>query len=171
MTTLKLQGRPTAAAAQALQPHVQGMYDRPGRGWIAIVELEQTERTEPAPNADKDRSVHMRITSCEVPTGDTESSVREVMRALSTIRTAVGTLDEAGEIQLSKQTLHDAAGIVQLQSIARLAAGIDHWHRYVAQVCGNQRLTIGELRHELDAIRDGLAVLTSRQTTTDDEED
>jgi hypothetical protein len=164
MTALKLQSRPSSAAAQALQPHVQQMYDRPGRGWILLAEVQQVERTEPAPAADKDRSVTMRITSCEVPTGDQEGSVRDVMRALFLERTATGTLDESGDLQLAKQTIRDAAGIVQLHAIARLSAGVAHWQAYVARVCGNQRLTVRELRHELAAI-------SQRQTTINDEED
>jgi hypothetical protein len=147
------------------------MYDRPGRGWIVIAEVQQVERTEPAPNADKDRSVTMRITSCEVPTGDQEHSVREVMRALFVERTATGTLTEDGELQLAKQTIKDAAGITQLHAIARLSAGIHHWQQYVARVCGNQKLTAGELRHELDAIRDGLAAISQRQLTLDDDQE
>ena len=159
MTQLKIQGKPSAGAVQALQPHVERWYRRSGVRSLAIVELAHVERTEPAKDAEKDRSVTMRISSAEVPDPDSEDSIREVMRALYLLRTATGTLDEEGNLSLSQQTLKHAAGIIGGQAIARLSAGVQHWRQYVDRVGANNNLTLGELHHELGAIRDGLAAL------------
>jgi hypothetical protein len=171
MTTLKIQGRPSASAAAALQPHVQAMYDRVGTPWIAIVELAQSERTEPAPTTDKDRSVQMRIIGAEVATDDHAGTVREVMRALYVMRTATGTLTEEDDVALSRQTLADVGTIVQLQAIARLSAGITHWADYLGRVASSSKLTIGELRHEVDAVRDGMLALVNRQMQIETDEE
>jgi hypothetical protein len=167
MTALKIRGASTAAMT-AMQPHVERIYRRSGMRVMAVVELAHIERTEPAKDADKDRSVTVRIASAEVPTGDNEDVLREVMRSLYLLRTATGTLTEEGELALSKQTLASCVGIVGGREIARLSAGVHYWREYVARVGANEKLTAGELRHEIDAIRDGLAALLA--PPVDDEE-
>ena len=162
MTALKIEGKPTASAMAALAPHVRRLYDRPGIRVMAVVELEHTERMQPAPNADKDASVTMRISAVEVPTLEQEEAIREVQRALYLERTATGTLDEEGTLLLSKQTLKDAGGIVTHLALARLSAGVQHWRAYAARVNSNANLTVGELRREVDAIRDGLDAVLGR---------
>jgi len=156
VTVLKIQGKPSTAAMQALAPHVQRIYARSGVRVMAVVELAHSERTEPASDAEKEPSVTMRITSLEVPNPDQEGAIRAVQRALFIERTAVGTLDAEGEIELSKQTLKDAGGIVTQLALARLAAGVHHWRNYVRRVAASEKLTVGELHHELDAIAEGL---------------
>jgi hypothetical protein len=147
---------------QALAPHVARIYGRTGLRVMAVVELAHTERTEPAPDAEKEPSVTVRITQLEVPSPDQEGAIREVQRALYLERTATGTLDEANELELSKQTLKDAGGIVSHIAIARLSAGIHHWRGYIRRVNANEALTVGELRHELDAIAEGLDSVLGR---------
>lgn len=169
MTTLKIQGKPSASASQALSPHVQSMYDRPAKRHLAVIELAQVERSEPAPDADKDRSVTMRVSAAEIGTGDHGEVLRDVMRALYVQRTATGTIDEEGQLILSSQTLKDAAGILGMHAVAQFSAGVHHWRDYVGRVCGNQMLTIGELRHELDTIRDGLSALLLERPPLDGE--
>jgi hypothetical protein len=168
MTVLKIQGKPSTAAMQALAPHVARIYGRTGVRIMAVIELAHTERTEPAPDAEKEPSVTMRITQLEVPNPDQEGAIREVQRALYLERTATGTLDEAGELELSKQTLKDAGGIVSHLAIARLSAGIHHWRNYVRRVSAAQELTVGELRHELDAIAEGLDSVLGRLSEGED---
>ena len=90
MTTLKIQGKLSTAAGTALEPHIDRFYRRSGMRALAVVELAHTLRTEPAKDADQDRSVTMRITAAEVPIGDNEEVLREVMRALFLVRTATG---------------------------------------------------------------------------------
>jgi len=164
VTVLKIQGKPSTAAMQALAPHVARVYARSGVRIMAVVELAHTERTEPAADAEKEPSVTMRITSLEVPTPDQEGAIREVQRALFIARTAVGTLDEGGELELSKQTLKDAGGVVRDLMLARLAAGVHHWRTYVRRIAASDKLTVGELHHELDAIVEGLDAVLGRLT-------
>ncbi len=163
MTVLKIQGKPSTAAMQALAPHVARIYGRSGVRIMAVVELAHTERTEPAADAEKEPSVTMRITHLEVPTVDQEPSVRELQRALFIERTATGTMDElSGELELSKQTIKDAAGVVTHLALARISAGVHHWRGYCRRVVANEKLTAGELRHELDAVADGLDAVLGR---------
>lgn len=171
MTVLKIQGKPNAAAMSALQPHVQRMYDSPGRPWVAILELTQAERTEPAPASDKDHSVVMRIIGAEIATGELEQNVRDVMHALYVMRTSYGTLTEEHDIALSKQTIADAGGDAMLTLIARLSAGITHWTDYLLRVTLSSKLTMQEVKHEIDAAREGLLSLLNRQSTLEIPED
>lgn len=144
---------------QALERHVGRLYARSGIRVMALVELAHVERTEPAADSSKEPTVTMRISNLEIPAPDQEESIREVMRALHLQRTSTGTIDDAGNLELSKQTIKDAGGIIGNVAIARMAAGINHWKGYIRRVQVNDKLTIGELRHELDAIADGLAGL------------
>lgn len=169
MTTLKLQSKPSSAAMQAIEPHIRRLYARSGIRVMAVVELAHVERTEPAADADKDSTVTMRINHLEIPAPDQEESIREVLRSLYLQRTAVGTIDEAGDLELSKSTIKDAAGIIGHVAVARMAAGIHHWRGYARRVVANDELTVGELRHELDAIADGLSGLLG--APQDDEEE
>lgn len=170
MTTLRIQGKPSTAAQQALEPHIARIYSRQGIRVMAVVELHHVERTQPAPDADKDASVTMRIAHLEVPGPDQEESIREVQRALFLQRTAAGTLNEAGELELSKQTVKDAAGIVGHIAVARMSAGVHHWRDYIKRVALNDKLTVGELRHEIDAVADGLAGLLGAPDRGDQDE-
>lgn len=169
MTTLKITGKPTAAAQQALQPHVQRLYDAPGLRIMAVVELAHMERLQPAPGADKDASVGVKITACEVPNRDQEGAIREVQRALYLQRTATGTLDEAGGVVLDDGTLKSAAGLVHAIEVARLRAGLQHWDGYIRRVVSAaDKLTQTEIAHELQAVADGLhAVLASADAVED----
>ena len=159
MTTLKLSSKPSTAAMQALEPHIRRLYARSGVRVMAVCELAHVERTEPAADSDKDASVTMRIAHLEIPAPDQEESIREVLRSLYLQRTSTGTLDELGNLELSKQTIEHAGGIVGHIAVARMTAGIHHWRAYVRRVQTNQALTVGELRHELDALAEGLAGL------------
>lgn len=170
MTTLKLGAKPSTAAMQAIEPHIRRLYARSGIRVMAVVELAHVERTEPAADADKPATVTMRITHLEIPAPDQEESIREVLRSLYLQRTAVGTLDEEGALILSKQTIKDAGGIVTYTAMARLSAGVHHWAAYLARVNTNADLTVGELRHELDAVRDGLRGLLGATDEPDDDQ-
>jgi hypothetical protein len=159
MTVLKIQGRPAAVAMQAIAPHVQRLYDRTGIRVMAVVEMAHVERTEPAPDSEKEATVTMRISHLEIPSADQENVVREVQQALYLQRTSEGTLDESGRLELSDQTLGRAAGMVHAIAAARLMAGARHWEAYTRRVCASGLLTVGELHHELDAIAEGLRAL------------
>lgn len=163
MTVLKLQGKPSTSAMQALAPHVARIYGRSGVRIMAVVELAHTERTEPAADADKEPTVTMRITALEVPTADQEGAIREVQRAMYIERTATGTIDElSGELELSKQTIKDAGSVIGHLALARISAGVHHWRNYARRVAARNSLTVGELHHELDAIADGLDAVLGR---------
>jgi len=167
VTVLKIQGKPSTAAQQALEPHIARLYARSGVRVMAVVELAHVERTEPAADADKDASVTMRIAHLELPNTDQEGAVRELQRALYLQRTATGKLTEDGDVELSESTIKRTGGLVQAIEVARLVAGARHWSDYIRRVVSLDKATPTELRHELDTIADGLAALVSGQRDGD----
>lgn len=173
MTTLKIVGKPTASAMQALEPHIAALYNKPGSRVMAIIEMAHVERLQPAPGSDKSPTVGMKITGCEVPNPDQEGAVREAQRALYLARTARGTLDEQGMLQLDDGTLKSTAGLLNAIEVARLRAGLAHWEMYGRRiVAGLEKLTATEIAHEMQAIADGLSsVLRTADPSSDDAED
>ncbi|MEV4093829.1 hypothetical protein [Streptosporangium saharense] len=159
MTTLKFDSKLGAAASSALEAHIRPIYDRPGCSRLAIIEFRHIERTQPAPESDKDPSVRVRISHCEIPGRDQEGFVREAQRALFLQRTAAGTLDDDGQLQLTQSTLSHIGGLLHEVEVARLRAGLRHWVDYAARVNSNASLTISEMHHELDTVAQGLAAL------------
>ncbi|MBB2914897.1 hypothetical protein FHS43_006209 [Streptosporangium becharense] len=159
MTTLKFDSKLGAAASAALEEHIRPIYDKPGCSRLAIIEFRHIERTQPAPDADKDPSVKVRISHCEIPGRDQEGYIREAQRALYLQRTASGTLDDDGQLQLTQSTLKHIGGLLHEVEVARLRAGLRHWVDYAARVNSNASLTISEMHHELDTVAQGLAAL------------
>ncbi|RBQ21552.1 hypothetical protein DP939_02250 [Spongiactinospora rosea] len=158
-TVLKFESKLAVAAANALEPHIRPLYDQPGATRLAVMEIRHIERTQPADGSDKDPSVRVRIIGCEVPNREQEPHVREMMRALYVQRTAQGTLDDAGELQLSDRTLKNAGPVLHAIEVSRLRAGLAHWVDYAARVNANGKLTVSEMHHELDIVARGLKAL------------
>lgn len=163
MTKLSIDSKFGAAAAFAVEDYVRPLYDQPGLRLVGVVELAHVERTQPAPGSEKDPSVKARITALEIASKDQEDAIREVMRALHLQRTADGTLDEHGQVVLTKATL-DRAGMRLLDvEFARLRAGLVAWSTAARAVANSPRdLLASELRHEIGRVADGLAELLDR---------
>ncbi|MEV7422830.1 hypothetical protein [Streptomyces sp. NPDC091212] len=171
MTALKFDAKVSASAAEALEPHVRPLYDRPGARRLAIVEFAHTERIQPAPGSEKEPAVKVRITHLEIPNADQEGTIREAQRALYLQRTATGTLQEDGELELSEQTLRLTGGMLHAIEAARLKAGLAHWLTYIHRVVQGPDLTVSEMRHELDQVAAGLttALRPARDNSSDDD--
>lgn len=165
MTKLKFDSNMARAAADALAPHIRGIYDRPGATLLFVGEARHIERTQPAPDADGDPSVKVRITHMEIPNRDQEGAIREAMRALHLQRTAQGTIDEVGQLVLSEGTLKRISGLLHEVEVSRLRAGLAHWVDYAARVNAQSKLTVTEMQHELDLIASGLAALLANTPT------
>lgn len=159
MTTLKLDPKLGPAAAAAIDPHTQAIYDRPGCTRLAIVEFRHIERTQPTPEAGKDPSVRVRIARLEIPTPDQEDLVRDAMNALHLQRTATGTVDAAGQVHLATATLRRLGDRVAEVEVARLRAGLAHWADHAAKTAAQTGLSADEVRGELGAIATGLRAL------------
>jgi hypothetical protein len=158
MTNLKLDSKMNAAAAAAIEPHIDSCYARPGARLMAIIELTKQQRLVPEADSDKKASVTMRITHMEIPKPGTEAehAVRQAQQALYVQRTAQGTLDEEENLVLSKDTLEHCAGLLGAIETARLRVCLSHWARYAARIVSLENITISEIRHELDTIAAGL---------------
>ncbi|SEG44568.1 hypothetical protein SAMN04489712_105258 [Thermomonospora echinospora] len=163
MTAIKLDSKLGRSATDALEPHVLPLYGRLGARIVAVLEFEAIERNQVAEDADKDAWVKLRITGMEIPTREQENALREAMRVLYLQRTAFGTLEEDGSIELSEDTLKHAAGVLADIEAAKLRAGVAHWAGRVRRTTGAAKdFTVAELLAEMRQIRDGLDALLDR---------
>lgn len=154
---LKLDTKMSTSAEDVLAQLARQLYDKPGARLVGVVELAHVERTQPAPDTDAEASVKIRITALEVGRDEQEHHLREAMRALYLHRTASGTIDEAGEVELSKRTVELTGGVLHAVEAARLRAVVRHWGEYARAVGRASRpLTVSELLHEIAAVADGL---------------
>ncbi|MGV4984564.1 hypothetical protein ACVB8X_14175 [Streptomyces sp. NRAIS4] len=170
MTQLKFDAKVSASAQEALEPHVRPLYDQPGGRRMAIIEFAAIERTEPAPGTEKEPSVKVRITGLELPNREQEPAVREAQRFLHLQRTARGTFDDDGQLELTDSTLRLTGGMLAYLETARLRAGLEHWREYAQRLMRGPDLTVTEMRHEMQALADGLTALlnTARDHSDDD---
>ncbi|MER5909535.1 hypothetical protein ABT124_03265 [Streptomyces sp. NPDC001982] len=168
MTQLKFDAKVSASAQEALESHVRPMYDSPGSRRMAIIEFAAIERTEPAPGTEKEPSVRVRIVGLELPNKEQEPAVREAQRFLHLQRSARGTFDDDGQLELSDSTLRLTGGMLAYLETARLRAGLQHWQEYAQRLVHQNDLTLSEVRHEMQAIAEGLtAVLNTARNHGD----
>ncbi|MFF9310155.1 hypothetical protein ACF1BS_04510 [Streptomyces sp. NPDC014748] len=170
MTQMKFDPRVSASAQEALEPHVRPMYDSPGSRRMAIIEFAAIERTEPAPGTEKEPSVRVRIVGLELPNKEQEGAVREAQRFLHLQRTARGTFDDDGQLELSDSTLRLTGGMLAYLETARLRAGLEHWREYAVRLMRGPDLTVTEMRHEMQVLSDGLTALLNTARDHDGEE-
>lgn len=155
-TKAKLDSALSSNASVAIEDLIGRIYAKPGMRVLAVVELAHVERTQPAPDEDKDATVKLGIKHLEVARGGRqEEAVRRALNALYTIRTASGTLDPEGEVALSERTLGDTAGEVMLVTAARLQVAMRKWADYARNVLSG-KLSNEQLRQELRDIAAGL---------------
>lgn len=163
MPDIKIEGKIGGNAAAALEPHALELYNRPGCQVVAVVELEHTLRTQPAPHSEKTASVSLRISGIELPTKEQIETVREVMQALYLQRTATGKLTEQGDVELSKNTLEFASRLLSDQELSRLRVGMAHWEQEANRVARDADLTVHGARAELRKIATGLSRVLARE--------
>ncbi|MFJ2719431.1 hypothetical protein [Streptomyces sp. NPDC087437] len=170
MPVLKFDPKVSASAQEALEPHIRPLYDQPGARRMAIIEFAHMERTEPAPNTDGKPSVKVRIMGLELPNREQEDAVREAQRFLHLQRTARGTFDDDGQLELSESTLRLTGGMLAYLETARLRAGLAHWREYAQRLMHGPDLTVTEMRHEMQALAEGLtAVLNTASDHSSDD--
>jgi hypothetical protein len=172
MPDLKIKGQVTTRVREALAPHVQAIFDNPGKHLMCIVELKHAERTEPAPGEEKSPSVVVKIVGLEVANADQDEVIRQIQSALYLHRTARGTLDEAtGVVDLSPRTLELTVGNLDATEVARLRTGVLHWQDTARRLAKSSNLLASELLHEIDAIATGLEhVAFNGPGATDDDD-
>jgi hypothetical protein len=156
MTVIKLDSKMATNARDAIDPLAARLYANRTARVLGVVELAHLERMEPAPDADKEAAVKLRITHLELAGEEQEEHLRQALRALYMQRTAAGTLDPDGEILLSERTLELTAGVLHAVDAARLRVVVRHWSDYLRRVQGQPDLTVSELRHEVDTVAVGL---------------
>lgn len=165
---MKFVARVSASTQEALEPHVRPMYDQPGARRMAIIEFAAIERTEPAPGTETEPSVKVRIVGLEVPNREQEGAIREAQRFLHLQRSARGTFDDDGQLELSESTLQLTGGMLAYLETARLRAALAHWRDYAQRLVHGPDLTVTEVRHEMQAVAEGLtAVLNTARDHPD----
>ncbi|MFI1767464.1 hypothetical protein ACH41H_36195 [Streptomyces sp. NPDC020800] len=170
MTQLKFDAKVSASAQEALEPHVRPVYDGPGARRLFIGEFAHIERTEPAPGTEKEASVKVRITHLELPNREQEDAVRDALRFLHLQRTAHGTFDDEGQLELADSTLRLTGGMLAFIETARLRAGLEHWREYAQRLMRGPDLTVTEMRHEMQALSDGLTAVLNTARDHDGED-
>lgn len=156
MIAIKLDGKLSTSAGDSLALHAQELYRRPGMRLVGVVELRHAERTQPAPDEDKEPSVKLRISALELANVEQEDTLRKAMEALYVHRTAHGTLDDEGAVELSERTLKHTGDLLHAVEAARMRVGAGQWADYARRAAGVGAATVAELRHELDAVAKGL---------------
>jgi len=156
VTVIKIDGKPAANALLALERHAQKLYARPGVRVVGVVELRHVERTQPAPDEDKEQSVKLRMSHLEIAGPEQEDAIRQAMEALFIQRTAQGTLSEAGDVELSERTIKLTGGLLHALEAARLRVAVAHWAGQARRALAVPNITVAEMRHEVDALAAGL---------------
>jgi hypothetical protein len=168
VTQLKFDAKVSASAQEALEPHVRPVYAAPAARRLFIGEFAAIERTEPAPGSEKEASVRVRIVSLELPNEAQEGYVREALRFLHLQRTARGTLDDDGHLELDESTLRLTGSQLAYLETARLRAGLAHWASYARRVLHTPNITVTEALHEMKTVADGLTAALDGARGDDD---
>lgn len=161
MIAIKLDGKPTTAASDALSRYAQELYRRPGMAIVGVVELRHVERTQPAPDEERDPAVKLRITGLEIANPDQEGALRKAQQALYLHRNAQGTLDESGDIDLADRTLRLTDGLLSAVESARYQVGCRGWAEHARRALAVNGSTANELRAELRKLAEGLERLVA----------
>lgn len=159
MTTIKIEGKPSAAAANALGRHAEALYHTDGARRLGVVEIARTGRYVPDSGEDKDPSVSLRIAGLEIASPEQEDYLRQAMLALYMHRTASGHVSGVDGLVLDPNTLELTGAMLHASEAARLRVGVTHWADLARRALSVQAMTLSEARHELDAIATGLEAL------------
>lgn len=159
MTTIKIEGKPSAAAANALGRHAEALYHTDGARRLGVVEIARTGRYVPDSGEDKDPSVSLRIAALEIASPEQEDHLRQAMLALHLHRTAAGHVSGVDGLVLDPNTLELTGAMLHASEAARLRVGVTHWADLARRALSVQAMTLSEARHELDAIATGLEAL------------
>jgi hypothetical protein len=115
-----------------------------------------------APDEDKEPTVKLGIKHLEVARGGRqEDAIRQALHALYTIRTASGTLDGDGEVQLSERTIGDTGGQVFAVTATRMQVAAAQWAKYAHNAAAKGNLTVEQMRNELREVARGLESATA----------
>lgn len=156
MIGIKLDSKLTTAAGVSLERYAGKLYASPGMELVGVVALRHVERTQPAPDEDKEPSVKLRVTGLEIANPDQENTIREAQRALYLHRNAQGTLDESGDIELADRTLKLTGGLLHAIESARYEVAVRGWAEYARRAIAVNGSTANELRAELRKVAEGL---------------
>lgn len=132
----------------SLDRYAARLYENPGMAVMGVVELIHEDRVQPAEGvSEKDPVVRLRIESLEVAApGEQGDVLREVARFLFLSRTASGTLDGDHEVQLAKQTLDQAQGLVAGEEVARLRSALTWLQEQLHGITTGTKLREADMR-------------------------
>lgn len=159
MTTVKILGKPSTSASEVLHAHAQPLYDKPGSSRIGIVVLKRRFITTPDPGEETEPIINLGMARLEFATPEQEDHLRQALDAMMLHRTAAGTLDDDGQIQLTTATLKAVTDHLDRAEAARYRVGLQHWIDYARAAVRVEHMTEVEARHELHAVAAGLSDL------------
>lgn len=159
MTVIKLASKLGGNATVSLSELTGPLYNNPGLRLVGVVELAHVERTQPAPDEDKEATVTVAVKHIEIARGDQEDHLRTAMAALHRQRTAVGTLDDEMEVTLSERTVERCAGVLDAVEAARLRAALLAHSDYIHRVLLGD-MTLTQAKEELRTVQRGLEAAT-----------
>lgn len=124
MPVVKISTKLGKEAIGGLAPHGDQFYDEMSTRAFAIAELAVSDRTEPAPDVDKEPSVTLRFASLEVASESQALALRKAMQALKLARTAAGTFTEDDDVKVAAKTLRNLADDINATENARLRVAL-----------------------------------------------
>lgn len=150
MTQMKLAYQ-TRDVADQLAPHVERIYES-RTPFLAVVEFKPSQRVEELDDGKED-AVKCRAISMEIARGSQEGALRDVLRALWSMRTAQGTLDEDGDdLDLSEKTLEQCAGLLAGEEVARLRVLLERVLEQSEEIAGDTKLSANDVRLKLGRV-------------------
>lgn len=155
---IKIASVMSSDAHDALGVHAGALYSTLGARRVVIAEVCAIERTQVAPDEEKEVVVTLQIKELEVAGEAQEDPIRRAMEALHIQRTAFGTLTEDNDVELSDLTLERCAGDLTMTEAARLHVVVEKWGEKARAASRSQKNNAADLRRELNAIADGLRI-------------
>lgn len=159
MTVVKITGKPTAVASRDLEEKADWLFNNPKGHVIGIVEFAHLAATTPAPDAEKERTVEVRIVGLNLATPAQEETLRKAASALHLQKTTEGTLDPDGDVEMAQKVLDLTEHDLALRESIRLRAAMRLYASKARDAFLAHALTTTELRHELESIAAGLRVV------------
>lgn len=166
---VKLATLAAGAAQEVLDIHASALYSTLGAHRVAVIEFASVERTQMAPDEDKEATVTVRIQSMEIADDKQADPLRKALAALHLQRTAHGTLTEDGDVKMSTNVIEGCAGDVNLTAAVRMQIATEQLRDHATRALfkGNA----ADMRKALEAIKAGMTRVLTHQDAFDETTD
>jgi len=163
---VKLATLAAGAAQEVLDIHSSALYATLGTHRLAIMEFASVERTQMAPDEDKEATVTVRIQQMEIADEKQSDALRNTLAALHLQRTAHGTLTEDGDVAMSQNVIEGCAGDVNLAAAVRMQIAVEQLRDKAAKALFKG--SAADIRKALQEIREGMTRVLTHQDAFDE---